>query len=85
MLQPLRFPLVQRPLPPLPLLRGRVGVGGTPTALVHDHFQNAIRILEDVIVPETQHQPSVLSEVSIADPVRVGFGMLAAVRFDPNP
>ncbi len=60
-------------------------MGAAPPAFVHDHCENAIRVLQYLIAPEPQHQPAVIPEMSIAFLVCFAFRVLPAIGFDSDP
>jgi hypothetical protein len=49
-----------------------------------DHFQNTVHIGQNIIVPKPQDAVVALLKPSIANPVLVAIGMLAAINLDNN-
>jgi hypothetical protein len=73
-------------MPPNPPLPGREGLGvGAAKALggsSHDCFEDSVRIVVEVIIPDTKNGPALLSKELVAPPILVGSCMLPAVQFD---
>ncbi len=53
-------------------------LGGSP----HDCFEDSVRIVVEVIIPDTKNGPALLSKELIAPPILVGSRVLPAVQFD---
>src|SRR5262245_15773565 len=67
---------------------GGVGGGGHVLQSVNDDMHDAFNISEHVVVPESQHAVSIVTQISLPLAIAkrvLGLAMLSAVKFDDHP